>query len=86
LQSYTGEATMSYLSQMVALVIHNFGSAGNRDRAGRGVGEGHRPAFDETLGNFWVTCADDLLICCCLSCVVFAVFWCRRHVQTQALL
>src|SRR5690349_16320625 len=26
-QSYTGEATMSYLSQMVALVIHNFASA-----------------------------------------------------------
>src|SRR6516162_8402208 len=26
-QSYTGEATMSYLSQMVALVIHNFVSA-----------------------------------------------------------
>ncbi len=26
-QSYTGESTMSYLSQMVALVIHNFGSA-----------------------------------------------------------
>src|SRR5882762_3641195 len=26
-QSYVGEATMSYLSQMVALVIHNFGSA-----------------------------------------------------------
>src|SRR5258708_29229824 len=26
-QSYTGESTMSYLSQMVALVIHNFASA-----------------------------------------------------------
>ena len=26
-QSYTGEATMSYLSQMVALAIHNFTSA-----------------------------------------------------------
>ncbi len=26
-QSYGGESTMSYLSQMVALVIHNFGSA-----------------------------------------------------------
>src|SRR5689334_4304116 len=26
-QSYTGESTMSYFSQMVALVIHNFASA-----------------------------------------------------------
>ena len=26
-QSYTGESTMSYLSQMVGLVIHNFASA-----------------------------------------------------------
>jgi hypothetical protein len=35
-QSYTGESTMSYFSQMVALAIHNFTSAacGHRDRGG----------------------------------------------------
>ena len=29
-QSYTGESTMSYLSQMVALVLHNFASAAHQ--------------------------------------------------------
>jgi K+-transporting ATPase ATPase A chain len=57
-QGYTGEATMSYLSQMAGLAWHNFISAA----AGMAVavalargltrrGEGKGPA---TIGNFWV--------------------------------
>jgi K+-transporting ATPase ATPase A chain len=57
-QSYSGESTMSYLSQMAGLAWHNFTSAA----AGIGValalarGLTRRPAPDgrKTLGNFWV--------------------------------
>ncbi len=40
-QSYGGESTMSYLSQMVALAIHNFVSGGCRHRHCRSVGAWH---------------------------------------------
>ncbi|MCW2630270.1 potassium-transporting ATPase subunit KdpA [Mycobacterium sp.] len=57
-QSYAGESTMSYLTQMAALAWHNFTSAA----AGMGValavarGLTRRPGPDgaKTLGNFWV--------------------------------
>ena len=47
-QSYSGESTMSYLSQMVALVIHNFCLCGHRHRHRRSAGARHRAAFDAT--------------------------------------
>ena len=57
-QSYSGESTMSYFTQMVGLAWHNFVSAG----AGIGValalarGFTRRPGPEgsKTLGNFWV--------------------------------
>lgn len=57
-QSYSGESTMSYLTQMAGLAWHNFTSAA----AGLGValvlarGLTRRPGIDgaKTLGNFWV--------------------------------
>jgi potassium-transporting ATPase potassium-binding subunit len=57
-QSYSGESTMSYFTQMAGLAWHNFTSAG----AGIGValaisrGFTRRPGPDgaKTLGNFWV--------------------------------
>ena len=57
-QSYSGETTMSYLTQMAGLTWHNFTSAA----AGIGValalarGLTRRPGFigPRTLGNFWV--------------------------------
>jgi potassium-transporting ATPase potassium-binding subunit len=57
-QGYSGESTMSYLTQMVGLAWHNFTSAA----AGIGValalarGFTRRPGPDgsKTLGNFWV--------------------------------
>lgn len=53
-QSYSGEAAMSHLTQMMGLAVQNFASAG----AGMAVmaalirGLARRPA--STLGNFWV--------------------------------
>jgi len=73
-QSYSGESTMSYLSQMVALTIHNFASAA--------VGIGIAAAFvrgiarhsAKTLGNFWVDLVRVTYYLLLPVCLVFAVF------------
>ncbi len=46
-QNYGGETTLSYFSQMVGLVFHNFVSAAAGHRRGRGPRPGHRPAFGQ---------------------------------------
>ncbi len=53
-QAYTPETTMSYLTQMVALVIHNFYSAAVGLAAGIAVIRGFSRHSVKTLGNFWV--------------------------------
>ena len=72
-QSYSGEGTMSYFSQMVALVIHNFVSAA--------VGLGIAAAFvrgiarhsAKTIGNFWVDVTRSIYYLLLPICVVFAI-------------
>jgi len=72
-QSYVGEATMSYLSQMVALTGHNFASAA--------VGISIAAAFvralarhsAKTLGNFWVDLVRVTYYLLLPVCLVFAV-------------
>ena len=46
-QSYGGESTMSYLSQMVGLAFHNFRLCSRRYRCSGSLGEGHCPAHGE---------------------------------------
>jgi potassium-transporting ATPase potassium-binding subunit len=53
-QAYAGEATMSHLSQMVALVFHNFGSAAAGMAIAIAVIRGIARHSSATLGNFWV--------------------------------
>src|SRR5579872_2149600 len=53
-QSYTGEATMSYLSQMVALVIHNFASAATGIALAAALVRALARHSVKTIGNFWV--------------------------------
>jgi K+-transporting ATPase ATPase A chain len=53
-QSYSGESTMSYLSQMVALVIHNFTSAATGIALGAALVRGIARHTAQTIGNFWV--------------------------------
>src|ERR1051326_2179249 len=60
-QSYSGESTMSYLSQMVALVLHNFASAAVGIAIAAALVRGIARHSTRTLGNFWadlvrVTC------------------------------
>ncbi len=57
-QSYTGEATMSYLTQMAGLAWHNFTSAAAGIAIAlaisRGLTRRHGPEGAKTLGSFWV--------------------------------
>src|ERR1700686_5111358 len=53
-QSYGGESTMSYLSQMLALASHNFFSAAIGIAIAAAVVRGITRHSTKTLGNFWV--------------------------------
>src|ERR1035441_4242371 len=73
-QSYTGEATMSYLSQMVALVIHNFTSGATGIAIAAALVRGIARHSVTTLGNFWVDLIRTTYYLLLPICVVFAVF------------
>jgi K+-transporting ATPase ATPase A chain len=57
-QSYAGESTMSYLTQMAGLAWHNFTSSaaglGVALAVARGLTRKAGPVGSKTLGNFWV--------------------------------
>src|ERR1700693_123604 len=53
-QSYGGESTMSYLSQMLALASHNFFSAAIGIAIAAAVVRGIVRHSTKTIGNFWV--------------------------------
>ena len=75
-QSYSGESTMSYLSQMAALAWHNFLSAGAGIAVALAVSRGltRRIAADaaKTIGNFWVDLSRSILYLLLPICVVYA--------------
>src|SRR5438874_2026492 len=73
-QSYSGEATMSYFSQMVALVIHNFGSAATGIALAAALVRGIARHSARTLGNFWVDLVRITYYLLLPICLVFAVF------------
>ena len=53
-QAYSGETTMSYLTQMAGLAVHNFLSAATGIAVLLAVIRGLKRASSKTLGNFWV--------------------------------
>lgn len=53
-QSYGGESTLSYFSQMVALAIHNFTSAAAGIAVAAALVRGLARHSSATLGSFWV--------------------------------
>ncbi|MEO6996258.1 MAG: potassium-transporting ATPase subunit KdpA, partial [Lacunisphaera sp.] len=53
-QSYGGESTLSYFSQMVALTIHNFTSAAAGIAIAAALVRGIARQTAQTIGNFWV--------------------------------
>ena len=73
-QSYGGETTMSYLSQMVALVIHNFASAATGIALAAALVRGVARHSTKTIGNFWVDLVRINYYLLLPVSVVFAVF------------
>lgn len=73
-QSYGGESTMSYLSQMVALVIHNFASAAVGIGIAAALVRGIARHSTQLLGNFWVDLVRVTYYLLLPICLVFAVF------------
>jgi K+-transporting ATPase ATPase A chain len=53
-QSYAGENTVSYFSQMVGLAVHNFTSAGTGIVVAAALVRGISGRGETVLGNFWV--------------------------------
>jgi K+-transporting ATPase ATPase A chain len=72
-QSYVGEAVMSYLSQMVALVVHNFGSAATGIAIAAALVRAIARDSAKTIGNFWVDLVRTTYYLLLPICVVFAV-------------
>jgi K+-transporting ATPase ATPase A chain len=73
-QNYVGESTMSYLSQMVGLTFHNFGSAATGIAIAAALVRGIARHSAQTLGNFWVDLVRVTYYLLIPICLVFAVF------------
>src|SRR5215831_19197953 len=79
-QAYSGESTMSYLTQMAGLAWHNFISAAAGIAVAialaRGLTYHLRPNDPRTLGNFWVDlirCTVYVLLPVCIPVALFLV-------------
>jgi K+-transporting ATPase ATPase A chain len=73
-QSYGGESTMSYFSQMVALVFHNFFSAAAGIAVAAALVRGIARHTSDTIGNFWVDLTRITYYLLLPICIIYAVF------------
>jgi K+-transporting ATPase ATPase A chain len=73
-QSYGGENTMSYFSQMVALASHNFFSAAVGIAIAAALVRGLARDRSKTVGNFWVDLIRLHLHLLIPICMVYAIF------------
>ena len=74
-QSYGGETTMSYLSQMLALATHNFMSAATAMAIAVAVIRGFARHSVSEIGNFWVDMTRATLYVLLPICVVAALLF-----------
>ncbi|HEV2214719.1 MAG TPA: potassium-transporting ATPase subunit KdpA [Terracidiphilus sp.] len=73
-QSYTPETTMSYLTQMAGLTVHNFLSAAVGIAAAIALVRGIRRTESSTIGNFWVDVTRTLLYVLLPGSLLYAIF------------
>jgi K+-transporting ATPase ATPase A chain len=73
-QAYSGEAQLSYLSQMAGLTVQNFVSAGTGMAVAVAVIRGFAAAKGSSLGNFWVDLTRSVLWVLLPLSVVLALF------------
>lgn len=84
-QSYGGESTMSNLSQMLGLTIHNFLSAATGIALAFALFRGFARRSASTIGNFWADCTRVTLYLLLPMCVLLALFYIASGVpQTLA--
>jgi potassium-transporting ATPase potassium-binding subunit len=72
-QNYSGEATMSYLTQMAGLAYHNFASAAVGIVLAIAFIRGISRREKETIGNFWVDLTRSTLWVLLPACIVYAL-------------
>jgi K+-transporting ATPase ATPase A chain len=72
-QSYTPEATMSYLTEMAALATHNFFSAAVGIAAAVALIRGIKRTTSGTIGNFWVDTTRTLLYILLPASLIYAL-------------
>ena len=73
-QSYGGESTLSYFSQMVGLTFHNFASAATGIAVAAALVRGIARQTAKTLGNFWGDLVRVNLYMLLPLCLIYAVF------------
>ncbi len=73
-QSYAGESTMSYFSQMVGLVSHNFFSAAVGIAIAAALVRGFARDKSATVGNFWVDLFRLTLYVFLPICIFYSLF------------
>jgi potassium-transporting ATPase potassium-binding subunit len=74
-QSYGGETTMSYLTQMLGLTVHNFLSAATGIALAIALIRGFTRRNAQTLGNFWVDLTRATLYVLLPLSIVLALFF-----------
>jgi K+-transporting ATPase ATPase A chain len=72
-QNYSGEATMSYLTQMAGLAYHNFTSAAVGIALAVAFIRGIARTEKDTIGNFWVDMTRSTLWVLLPACIVYAL-------------
>ncbi|WP_298814169.1 potassium-transporting ATPase subunit KdpA [uncultured Sphingomonas sp.] len=84
-QSYAGETTMSNLSQMLGLTIHNFLSAATGIALAFALFRGFARRSAATIGNFWADVTRITLYLLLPLCIIYALFLVASGVpQTMA--
>ena len=79
-QGYSGESTMSYLTQMVGLAYHNFASAAVGLALAIAFIRGIARQEQDTIGNFWVDTTRGLLWILLPVCLVAALMFVSQGV------
>ena len=79
-QSYAGENTMSYFSQMVALASHNFFSAATGIAIAIALVRGLGRRSAASIGSFWVDLTRATVYVLLPICLVYALVLCQQGV------
>ncbi len=72
-QFYTPESTMSYLTEMLGLAMHNFWSAAAGIVVAIALVRGIKRTASATIGNFWVDMTRTILYILLPACIIYSL-------------